>query len=46
MALAVITGITINTSNAVIVCLMFHFLQLFADSFIAAWWQNKGQLTT
>lgn len=45
MALAVITGIGIDAGKAIIVCLMFHFLQLFADSFLASWWQNKNTAT-
>ncbi len=41
MGLAVLAGITIDTGSAIIVCLIFHFFQLFADSFLAGWWQNK-----
>ena len=40
MALAVITSINIDTGNAILVCLIFHFLQLFTDSFLAQWWQS------
>jgi sodium/bile acid cotransporter 7 len=36
IALAVLANIKIDTGNAVIVCLMFHFFQLFVDSFLAS----------
>ena len=35
VSLAVFAGIEYDTSNAVIVCLLFHFIQLIADSFLA-----------
>ncbi len=41
MALAVVTTIRIDTGKALLVCLLFHFLQLFIDSFFAQWWRNK-----
>lgn len=43
MGLAVLAGITINTGSAIIVCLIFHFFQLFADSFLAGWWQKNTE---
>jgi sodium/bile acid cotransporter 7 len=42
VALAVLANIRFDTGNAIIVCLMFHFFQLFADSFLAGWWQKRG----
>lgn len=36
ISLAVLAGIGGNTGNAVIVCLVFHFFQLFADSLLAS----------
>ncbi len=41
MGLAVLASMAIDTGSAIIVCLIFHFLQLFADSFLAGWWQKK-----
>ncbi len=41
IALAVLANINFDTGSAIIVCLMFHFFQLFADSFIAVWLQTK-----
>jgi len=36
LAIAVLVSIKFDTGNAIIVCLMFHFFQLFFDSFLAA----------
>ena len=41
VSVAVLTSISINTGSAVIVCLMFHFFQLFVDSFLAAWLMKR-----
>ena len=41
IALAVLTNISYDTGSAVIVCLMFHFCQLFIDSFLAAYLRRK-----
>lgn len=41
MGLAVLANMTVDTGSAIIVCLIFHFLQLVADSFLAGWWQKK-----
>jgi solute carrier family 10 (sodium/bile acid cotransporter), member 7 len=35
LALAVLANVNFDTGNAIIVCLMFHFFQLFVDSFLA-----------
>ena len=43
VGLAVLANINYDTGNAVIVCLMFHFFQLIADSFLAGWWQKRGK---
>lgn len=40
IGLAVLTNIKYDTGSAIIVCLMFHFFQLFADSFIASYLQK------
>ncbi|MCI5209529.1 MAG: bile acid:sodium symporter [Candidatus Electrothrix sp. ATG2] len=36
VSLAVLAGLRQDTGNAVIVCLLFHFVQLFADSILAS----------
>ncbi len=41
IALAVLANIQFETGNAIIVCLMFHFFQLFVDSFLASATRNK-----
>ncbi len=41
VALAVLANIAYDTGNAVIVCLLFHFFQLIADSILAGWWQKR-----
>ena len=41
IALAVLTNIRYDTGSAIIVCLMFHFFQLFIDSFLAAYVQKR-----
>ena len=41
IALAVLANVQFETGNAIIVCLMFHFFQLFVDSFLASAMQNK-----
>jgi len=41
ISVAVLTSISVDTGSAVIVCLMFHFFQLFTDSFLAAWLAKK-----
>jgi sodium/bile acid cotransporter 7 len=41
ISLAVIANIKIDTGSAIVVCLMFHFFQLFLDSFLASMLQNK-----
>jgi solute carrier family 10 (sodium/bile acid cotransporter), member 7 len=41
IALAVLTSVTFDTGNAIIVCLMFHFFQLFVDSFLASAIQKR-----
>jgi sodium/bile acid cotransporter 7 len=35
IALAVLASVQFDTGNAIIVCLVFHFFQLFVDSFLA-----------
>lgn len=40
LALAVLASIKIDTGSAIVVCLAFHFFQLFVDSFLAAKLQN------
>lgn len=35
IAIAVLANIQIDTTNAIIVCIIFHFFQLFLDSFLA-----------
>ncbi|MCF8057013.1 MAG: bile acid:sodium symporter [Desulfocapsa sp.] len=41
IALAVLASVNFETGNAIIVCLMFHFFQLFVDSFLASIMQKK-----
>ncbi len=41
IGLAVLTNINYDTGSAIIVCLMFHFFQLFADSFLAVYLRKK-----
>jgi len=41
LALAVLANIKFDTGNAIIVCLMFHFFQLFFDSFLASAMNGK-----
>jgi solute carrier family 10 (sodium/bile acid cotransporter), member 7 len=41
LGLAVLANMKFDTGNAIIVCLIFHFFQLFLDSFLAAASQNK-----
>ena len=41
ISIAVLTNIKFNTGSAIIVCLMFHFVQLFLDSFLATFLQKK-----
>lgn len=41
IALAVLATIRFDTGSAILVCLAFHFFQLFADSILAARLQNK-----
>ncbi|RUM48046.1 MAG: bile acid:sodium symporter [Desulfocapsa sp.] len=41
ISIAVLANITCNTGSAIIVCLMFHFMQLLLDSFLAAFLQKK-----
>ena len=41
IALAVLANVQFETGNAIIVCLTFHFFQLFVDSFLASAMQNK-----
>ncbi len=41
LALAVLANINFDTGNAIVVCLMFHFFQLFLDSFLASLLQNR-----
>jgi solute carrier family 10 (sodium/bile acid cotransporter), member 7 len=41
IALAVLANVSFETGNAIIVCLMFHFFQLFADSFLASVMQKQ-----
>ncbi|MBL4901541.1 MAG: bile acid:sodium symporter [Desulfocapsa sp.] len=41
LALAVLANIQFDTGNAIIVCLMFHFFQLFFDSFLASAMNRK-----
>ena len=36
IALAVLANVKFDTGNAIIVCLVFHFFQLFVDSFLAS----------
>ncbi len=42
VSLAVLAGMKVDTGKAVIVCLMFHFFQLFADSLLASYFQRKA----
>ena len=42
IGLAVLANIQYDTGSAIIVCLMFHFFQLFADSFLASYLQKKS----
>ena len=41
IGLAVLANIKYDTGSAIIVCLMFHFFQLFADSLLASYLQKK-----
>ena len=41
IALAVLANINFDTGSAIIVCLAFHFFQLFVDSALAAFLQKK-----
>lgn len=41
LALAVLANVQFETGSAIIVCLMFHFFQLFLDSFLASIIQKK-----
>jgi sodium/bile acid cotransporter 7 len=41
IALAVLANVKFDTGNAIIVCLMFHFFQLFVDSFLASVLQKR-----
>ncbi len=41
ISLAVLANIKFDTGNALIVCLIFHFFQLFLDSFLAGYWRRK-----
>ncbi len=42
IALAVLANVQFNTGSAIIVCLMFHFFQLFVDSFLASYQLRKA----
>lgn len=44
LALAVLASINFDTGNAILVCLMFHFFQLFLDSLLASFMQKKSAL--
>jgi sodium/bile acid cotransporter 7 len=46
ISLAVLANINFDTDSAIIVCLMFHFFQLFVDSFLAAWMEKKLLLSS
>lgn len=41
IALAVLANINIDTGSAIVVCLAFHFFQLFIDSALASFLQNE-----
>ncbi len=41
LGIAVIANVKIDTGSAIVVCLMFHFFQLFLDSFLASAFQKK-----
>lgn len=41
VALAVLASLQFDTGNAIIVCLVFHFFQLFIDSFLASMMKQK-----
>ena len=41
ISVAVLAGINSDTGSAIIVCLMFHFFQLFIDSFLAGYLQRR-----
>ncbi|MEN8200638.1 MAG: bile acid:sodium symporter [Thermodesulfobacteriota bacterium] len=41
IGLAVLTNLQFDTGNALIVCLFFHFFQLFLDSFLASAMRNR-----
>ncbi|MCI5145450.1 MAG: hypothetical protein D3923_07935 [Candidatus Electrothrix sp. AR3] len=45
VSLAVLAGLGDDTGNAVIVCLMFHFFQLFVDSMLASLLRKDVTLT-
>jgi len=42
LALAVLASLQFDTGNAIVVCLMFHFFQLFIDSFLASMMKRKN----
>lgn len=44
LALAVLASLQFDTGNAIIVCLMFHFFQLFIDSFLASMMRRESIL--
>ncbi len=41
IALAVLASVQFDTGSAIIVCLMFHFFQLFLDSLLASWVKHR-----
>jgi sodium/bile acid cotransporter 7 len=43
VSLAVLAGLHQDTGNAVIVCLLFHFVQLLIDSVLASRFRQQGQ---
>ncbi|HID70482.1 MAG TPA: hypothetical protein EYP35_08510 [Desulfobacterales bacterium] len=46
LALAVLASLQFDTGNAIIICLVFHFLQLFIDSFLASMMRQKSIVRT
>ncbi|MCI5168446.1 MAG: hypothetical protein D3903_20735 [Candidatus Electrothrix sp. GM3_4] len=46
ISLAVLAGLHQDTGNAVIVCLLFHFVQLLVDSMLASRFRQEKQTLT
>ena len=41
ISLAVLASVQFDTGSAIIVCLLFHFFQLFLDSFLASYMKKE-----